>query len=111
MAQTIRFHLDEQVNHAIADGLRRRGIDVTTTTEAGLIGVTDEEQLHFAVSQNRVLFTMDDDFLRLHGTGISHLGIIYAHQNHTTIGAAINGLELIWQIYEPDEMRDRLEYL
>jgi hypothetical protein len=31
--------------------LRRRGIDVTTTPEAGLLGVADEEQLAFAISQ------------------------------------------------------------
>ena len=36
MARTMRFHLDEHVPHAIAEGLRRRGIDVTTTVEAGL---------------------------------------------------------------------------
>ena len=35
----IRFHLDENVSNAIADGLRQRGIDVTTTSEAGLIEV------------------------------------------------------------------------
>ena len=30
MPRTIRFHLDEHVPHAVADGLRRFGIDVTT---------------------------------------------------------------------------------
>ena len=43
MRRTIRFHLDEPVNSTLADGLRRRGIGVTTTTD-GLrrrgIGVT-----------------------------------------------------------------------
>ncbi|MEA5486698.1 MULTISPECIES: hypothetical protein [Pseudanabaena] len=29
MVESIRFHLDENANNAIADGLRRRGIDVT----------------------------------------------------------------------------------
>lgn len=32
MAEKIKFHLDENVNNAIAQGLSRRGIDVTTTT-------------------------------------------------------------------------------
>jgi hypothetical protein len=31
MSGKIRFHLDENVSNVIADGLRRRGIDVTTT--------------------------------------------------------------------------------
>lgn len=38
MARTIQFHLDEHMSKAIAIGLRRRGIDVTTTPEAGLLG-------------------------------------------------------------------------
>ena len=57
MTQKIRFHLDENVSNAIAEGLRRRGIDVTTTSERGLIAASDEEQLYFAMPQNRVIFT------------------------------------------------------
>ncbi|MEY3866658.1 MAG: hypothetical protein ACRCT1_06330 [Microcoleaceae cyanobacterium] len=41
MSERIRFHLDENVSNAIAEGLRRRGIDVTTTPEERLIGVSD----------------------------------------------------------------------
>ena len=44
MARTIRFHLDECCDPAIADGLRRATIDVTTSQEAGLIEAEDEQQ-------------------------------------------------------------------
>src|SRR5207249_5818940 len=44
MPRTIRFHLDENCSKAIAEGLRRRGVEVTTTPQAGLLGATDEEQ-------------------------------------------------------------------
>jgi hypothetical protein len=54
MTEKIRFHLDESVSNAIAAGLRRRGIDVTTTPEVGLLAASDEEQLSFALSQNRI---------------------------------------------------------
>jgi predicted nuclease of predicted toxin-antitoxin system len=57
MGAMIKFHLDENANPSIADGLRRRGIDVTTTLEAGLIAKSDEQQLSFAHSQQRVIFT------------------------------------------------------
>jgi len=50
--EKIRFHCDEQVERAIAEALRRRGIDVTTTPEAGLLGAADEEQLAFAILKN-----------------------------------------------------------
>ncbi|WP_289500441.1 hypothetical protein [Gloeocapsopsis sp. IPPAS B-1203] len=39
MVEKIKFHLDENVSHAVAEGLCRRGIDLTTTPEAALIGV------------------------------------------------------------------------
>ena len=69
MPRTIRFHLDENCTKAIARGLRRQGIDVTTTSEAGLIGATDEEQAADALSKGRVIFTQDRDFLRIHTAG------------------------------------------
>jgi hypothetical protein len=72
MPKAIRFHLDENCNRAIADGLRRRGVDVTTTPEAGLIQSTDEMQAAFALSEGRVIFTQDRDFLRLHATDTFH---------------------------------------
>jgi hypothetical protein len=51
MQVAIKFHLDEHVHPAIAEGLRRRGIDVTTTIEAELLGAEDEKHLEFAVSK------------------------------------------------------------
>ncbi|MEH1890352.1 MAG: DUF5615 family PIN-like protein [Nostoc sp.] len=77
MTQKIRFHLDENVSNAIAEGLRRRGIDVTTTSETGLIAASDGEQLYFAVFQYRVIFTHDDDFVILH-----QAGAYYARRNY-----------------------------
>ena len=69
MARTIRFHLDEHVHPAIAAGLRRRGIDVTTTAEAGLIGRDDIDHVTFALAEGRVVYTNDSDFLNLNVLG------------------------------------------
>jgi len=44
MPEPIRFHLDENVEHAIVYGLRRHGIDVTVTSAVGLLRAPDEEQ-------------------------------------------------------------------
>lgn len=73
----ILLHLDENVDHAVAHGLRLRGIDVTTTTDANLIGASDAEQLAFALREGRVIFTQDQDFLRHHQAGSEHGGIVY----------------------------------
>jgi predicted nuclease of predicted toxin-antitoxin system len=72
MARTIRFHLDENCHRAIAEGLRRRGVDVTTTPEVGLLTATDEEHAAFCQAQGRVLFTQDRDFLRMHAVNPQH---------------------------------------
>jgi predicted nuclease of predicted toxin-antitoxin system len=111
MPQTIRFHLDEHVDRAIADGLRRRGIDVSTTPEAGLLQATDQEQLDYVRAQGRVRFTEDADFLRLHAAGESHPGIAYCHQQTRSIGEIVRGLVLIWELLDPGEMANRVEYI
>ena len=69
MPRTIRFHLDENCARAIATGLHRHGIDVTTTPEVGLIGAPDEEQVGYALPLGRVIFTQDGDFLGIHRAG------------------------------------------
>ena len=54
----IRFHLDENVDGTVANGLRLCGIDITTTRDAGLIGALDGEHLAFASAENRVIVTL-----------------------------------------------------
>ena len=111
MPKTIRFHLDENSSKAIAVGLRHHGIEVTTTPEVGLIGATDEEQVAHARLQSRVIFTQDRDFLRLHAAGVPHAGIAYCEKDTRTIGDVIAALILLWEVYEPEEMRKRVEYI
>lgn len=111
MPQTILFHPDENVSSSVAEGLQRRTIDVTTTPEAGLLAAADEVQLAFAQTQGRVLFTQDADFLRLHRAEVSHAGIAYCVPGKLSTGNIIRGLVLIWELLEPEEMVNRLEFL
>ena len=111
MPRTIRFHLDENCPRALAVGLRRRGIDVTSTPEAGLLEATDEVQTAHALSEGRVIFTQDEDFLAIHASGTPHPGIAYCKKDTRSIGEIIRGLILIWEVYEPDDMAGRIEYL
>jgi hypothetical protein len=91
-----------------AEGLRRRGIDVTTTPQVGLLSASDEAH---ALNHNRVIFTQDRDFLRLHAAGTPHAGIAYCDKNSRGVGRIIKHLVLVWEILEPDEMRGNVEYL
>ena len=110
MGPKVRFYTDEHVAKAVMHGLRQRGVDVLTVGDASMLGATDEEHLAWARSESRVLFTQDPDFLRLHGAGVQHAGIVYAPHG-TSIGDIIRGLILIHQVLEPEEMKDHVEYL
>ena len=111
MSSRICFHLDEQVKSVIARELRRRGVDITTTVEAGLRTQSDEAQLDFICREKRVLFTQDDDFLRVASCTNDHPGIVYCKQGTRSTGQIIESLILIYEVYSPTEMVGRVEYL
>ena len=111
MSDRIRLHLDEPVDPDIALAARKHGIDVTTTQEAGLRTLRDEEQLAFARREGRVLVTHDTDFLRFASRTIDHPGIVYCHKTARSVGEIVRGLILIYEVLTPDEMAGRVEYL
>jgi predicted nuclease of predicted toxin-antitoxin system len=103
--------LDEYVPHAIAHGLRRRQIDVATTTDAGLLGAADEEHVAFGLREQRVIFTNDRDFLRLAASGAAHPGIVYCAPADSRIGYAIRYLALMHECLSPEEVANQVEYI
>src|SRR5258708_307525 len=102
--------MDEHVPRVVTTGLRRRGVEVLTVQEAGLLGADDEQHLTVASQDGWVVFTQDADFLRLHAAGYSHHGIVYApHQ--AGIGAIVRGLMLIYDVLSPEDMANHLEFI
>lgn len=110
MAEKLRFYMDEHVPSAVTKGLRLRDVDVLTARDVSMLEVEDDEHLAFAAEQNRVTFTQDADFLRLHAEGVEHAGIVYAPQQ-TPIGYIVRGLMLVYQVLEPEEMQNHVEFL
>lgn len=106
----VRFLLDEHVPYAVAEALRRRGIDVATPTDAGLLGAPDEAYLAHASDTERVVVTSDGDFLRLHRE-LPHIGIAFSEQRGRTVGQLVAGLVLIYEALEASEMVGRVEFL
>jgi hypothetical protein len=106
----VRFHLDENMPGAVADGLRRRGVDVSTSRENRQIGATDEVQLAFAYSQRRAIVTRDQGFLCLHDERVEHSGIIFWTERRP-IGKLIVALDLLATESAPEDLRQRIVYL
>lgn len=107
----IRFHLDESMPNAVAEGLRRRGHDVTTSVEVGLISAGDDEQLAFAAREDRVLITRDQDFLRLHAKNQEHAGIIFWTEHRRTLGPFIRAVDALFIDRSQEELRGNLVFL
>ena len=105
MSKTIRFHLDEHVSHAIAHALRRRGVAVSTTTEAGLLGAADADQLAHALLERRVLVTHDPDLIELAHRDQTHAGLAYCDQERRSLGSIIRSLLLIREVLSPEDNR------
>lgn len=110
MADRIKFYLDEHVPKAVAEGLRRRGVDIVTVQERGLQAATDVQQLTQANQERRVLVTQDTDFLRLHAAGLPHQGIAYTPQQ-TSISHMLRSLMLIHDLLTPGDMIRHVEFL
>ena len=112
---SIPLYMDHHVQAAITDGLRRRGVDVTTCLEDGTDQFDDERILERTTRLGLAVVTQDDDFLALADQwledGRNFAGVIYAHKLGITIGQAIRDLELIATVLEPEEMRNRIELL
>ena len=113
----VRFYVDEDAEeHAVVLGLRARGVDLLTTSEAHRIGATDAEQLVFAVELQRTLYSFNvGDFCRLHSQWLaqqrSHAGIVLAQQQQFSLGEQIRRLARLIGAVSEEEMRNRLAFL
>jgi hypothetical protein len=107
--EAVKFYLDEHVSHAILKALRRNGFDVVTAHDASLSGQPDVLHLEFAARKNRVLISQDDDFLRLHSSGMQHAGILYFPQ-HTPVRIMIEHALLVGGAMTPEEIRNTIQY-
>jgi uncharacterized protein with PIN domain len=106
----MRFHLDEHVADAIADGLRRRGIDVTTSAQVRLLQATDEQHIAFAAREGRVIVTRDRDFLHVDELPANHAGIVYYPQGSRSIGEVVRYLILMNDCLRDEDMVGRIEF-
>jgi hypothetical protein len=113
----VKLYMDEDtMDRALVQALRMRGVDLTTTQDAGMIGSSDERQLTYAASQGRVLYSFNVvDFCALHTSflaqGRSHAGIVLAQQNKFSIGEQMRRLLNLCTVRSAEEMVDQLEFL
>lgn len=91
----VRLLLDEDVQFALGLALRKRGYDALHIQEIARKGLSDKEQLDFAISEKRCLFSYNvKDFVLLHNRWVQgrqeHCGIIVSKQ--LPVGEALKKL-------------------
>jgi uncharacterized protein with PIN domain len=110
----IRLYLDEDVPEAIAMALRLRGYDVITVKEASNKGLTDLDQIQYAISEERVLFTHNiADFCKIHSgfinKGYEHNGLIVSRQ--LPIGVIVKALLRLLSSVNYEKIRNNIIWL
>lgn len=86
------IYADENVWKPVAEGLRRRGWEVTTAREEGTLGRSDREHLDYAAERDWTVLTFDDDFLSLVDAGEfgeNHSGVVYISQHRKDVGERV----------------------
>lgn len=111
----VRFLADHNVDRAVIEGLRLRGVDVVTAYEDRSHRLADPELLDRATELGRVLFSTDVDLIvearRRQAAGVPFTGVVFARQSEIGIGAQIEQLELIAQASETQELETSLLFL
>lgn len=111
----LKIYTNESVPVAVAIGLTQRGVEAWSARDASNLGFSDEEQLKYASHQRAVIFTHDEDFLRLAHDwvqqGREHWGVIYVHEQKLRIGECIRRLMDYALILDPEDMKNRVEFL
>jgi predicted nuclease of predicted toxin-antitoxin system len=110
----IELYLDEDVDVLIADLVRARGYNATTTQVAGNQHVDDDRQLAYAVSLQATMLTHNRaDFEELarqhHAAGRTHYGIIIAVQR-PPYDLAVRVLTILNSV-TADEIENQLRYI
>jgi hypothetical protein len=113
----VRLYVDEDAEQrALVSGLRARGVDVVTAWETNMVGRSDEQQLEYAIEQQRTIYTLNvGDFSRLHqehlAAGREHFGIIVIPGQRYAVGEKTRRLAAVVEAKTAEEMRNRIEFL
>jgi predicted nuclease of predicted toxin-antitoxin system len=62
MPEPYKFYLDQMFSLEVSQALRKDGYDIIRASETGLARADDQEILQKAISENRILITLDEHF-------------------------------------------------
>jgi len=112
----ITFQADADLDPDIGRGWRRREPAIDFQSAVGVIpdGTPDPRVLHIAADSGRVLVTGDLRTMQVHFKEFvaqrESPGVLLIPSSRS-IGAAIDGLIVVWLTWSPDDLRNQLWWL
>ncbi len=112
MPEPLRIYLDQMFRMEVAEALRAEGHDVVRASEVGQARADDQQILKTAVSENRILVTLDEHF----GDWVilplrQHPGVLRLKVNSTTSKNVISLLLPFLRLHSSDAFKNHLVIL
>jgi predicted nuclease of predicted toxin-antitoxin system len=109
-----KLYLNEHLSPRLADQLRKHGFDVLSSQEAELLSADDDEQLAFAVSEQRAIVTFNfRDFIARHEKYVAsskeHWGIVLSTEE--PIGVLLHRLLRLLNTVSAEELKNQIRWL
>jgi len=109
-----KLYLNEHLSPRLADQLRRHGFDVLSSQEAELLSADDDQQLAFAVSEQRAIVTFNfKDFIIRHeeymASSKEHWGIVLSTEE--PIGILLHRLLRLLNAVSAKDLKNQIRWL
>lgn len=112
MRERLRVYLDQMLRQDVAEALRQEGHDVIRASEVGQARADDQQILNTAISEGRILVTLDEHFGDWVILPLSrHPGVIRLRVVPTTSEKVLELLLPFFRRHTSDELRDYLVIL
>jgi predicted nuclease of predicted toxin-antitoxin system len=112
VSDTLKIYLDQMFGIDVAEVLRGEGHDIVRASEIGQSRADDEQILQKAISENRILITLDEHF----GDWVilplkRHPGVIRIKASPTTSKNVLDILLPFLRMHSSEQFKDRLVIL
>lgn len=109
MPEFYKLYLDQMLRLDVAHALRREGHDVIRASEIGQDRADDQQVLQYAVTENRILVTLDRHF----GDWVilplrDHPGVIRLKVHPATSSAVLHVLLPFLRVHAPEQLQNYL---
>jgi len=92
----VKFLVDNQLPTALADFLRKRGLDCQHVVDVGLAKASDLDICRYATDKGRIIVSKDEDFLYLASQPKSQVKLLWVRLGNCRTKALIEAFERVW---------------